>query len=65
MTKLKKLKKSKTETKGSNETRVVIGPCRSTYMFLNELTPPRKKDGTIKDGAKACKTGILIKKKDK
>ena len=58
-------KSKKSNAKPADKTKVITGVCRSSYMFLNELTPPKDKNGNVKEGAHMCRTSIIIPKKDK
>jgi len=49
--------------KSAIPTKVIIGPCRGSYMFLNELT--YDKEDEKKEGPKKCNATIIVRKKDK
>ena len=57
------IKKKVKKTKSATPTKVIIGPCRGSYMFLNELK--YDKDDEKKEGSKKCNGTAIVRKKDK
>ncbi len=56
-------KKTDKKTKSATPTKVIIGSCRGSYMFLNELKYDKK--DTDKTKGKRCKATAIVRKKDK
>lgn len=58
-----KSEKKDKPTTSTTPTKVIIGPCRSSYMFSNELTYDKSDKDQSK--GKRCKATAIVRKKDK
>lgn len=66
MAKLKKSSKKssdKTKKKPMSAGKIIIGPCRGSYMFCNELVHDKEDENKVK--SKRCTATAIVRKKDK